>query len=66
MDFLRNPLIVNVPTNRPKSDDWKWSTDKGAFMIKWFIKKSILYLVAIYYHTLTYPIVGSSNVHYKL
>ena len=25
----------------PKSDDWKWSTDKGAFIIKWLLNKSI-------------------------
>jgi hypothetical protein len=53
MDFFRNHLIVNArfqltisdhhfwvgaTANPPKSDGWKWSTDKGAFIIK----KSIL------------------------
>ena len=25
---------VGAIANPPKSDDWKWSTDKGAFIIK--------------------------------
>ena len=34
---------ISVATeNPPKSDDWKWSTDKSAFIIKWLLKKSIL------------------------
>ena len=32
MDFQLHP---------DKSDDWKWSTDKRAFIIKWLLKKSI-------------------------
>ena len=45
--FLKSHLIMNAPltisshhfwvgvtVNPPKSDDGKWSTDKGAFMIK--------------------------------
>ena len=48
MDFLRSHLIMNARLSvdhfqsslfggfavAPKSDDWKWSTDKGAFIIK--------------------------------
>ena len=46
MDFLRSHLIMNAPlsvdhhfwvgatANPSKSDDWIWSTDKGAFIIK--------------------------------
>ena len=30
MDFLES--------QEPKIDDWKWSTDKGAFIIKWLLK----------------------------
>ena len=25
---------VGATANPPKNDDWKWSTDKGAFIIK--------------------------------
>ena len=31
---------VGATANIPKSDDWKWSTDKGAFIIKQLLKKS--------------------------
>ena len=46
MDFLRSHLIMHVllPVDHffweglmlhpPISDDWKWSTDKSAFIIK--------------------------------
>jgi hypothetical protein len=62
MDFLRSHLIMTAPltvdhfrssllggfaVDPAKSDDWKWSTDKGAFIIKWLLKKSILYISGI-------------------
>ena len=48
MDFLRSHLIMNACLSvhyfqsslfggfavAPKSDDWKWSTDKGALIIE--------------------------------
>ena len=40
MNFLKSYFIMNTPLllHRPKSDDWRWSTDKGAFIIKWLLK----------------------------
>ena len=35
MDFLTSHLIMNAPlgatANTPKTDDWKWSTEKSVF-----------------------------------
>ena len=36
--FFRVGLLLHPPI----SDDWKWSTDKGAFIIKCLLKKAIL------------------------
>ena len=57
MDFLRSHLIMNAPLSvdhfqssllggfdvaPTQSADWKWSTDKGAFVIEWVLKKKPL------------------------
>jgi hypothetical protein len=35
MQKKKDPRIsLGATANPPKSDDWKWSTDKGAFIIK--------------------------------
>ena len=33
-DYRKQIQLVGAPANPQKSDEWKWSTDKGAFIIK--------------------------------
>ena len=41
--FLKKSFNYELTANPPKSDDWKWSTDKGAcIIIKCLLNKSIL------------------------
>ena len=43
MYFLKSHLIMNAPlsvgaaANPPKSNDWKWATDTGAFYLNYFV-----------------------------
>jgi hypothetical protein len=43
--FLKKSFWVGATANPPKSDDWKWATDKRCIQNKWLLKKSTFYVV---------------------
>ena len=43
MIIFSHHFWLGATANPSKRDDWKWSTDKGAFTINCLLKKFILY-----------------------